>query len=104
MSKSTRFISLDDSKNTIEVAVADSGREGEVRRFGLIPNTPAAMRKLVCRLGRPKELHFAYEAGPGGYGIHLGFLWDQPSKDGPGDPLPSDPSAHRQEPGLQARG
>jgi transposase len=70
MSKSTRFVGLDDSKDSIEVAVAESGREGEVRRFGLISNTPAALRKLVRQLGRPKTLHFVYEAGPSGYGIH----------------------------------
>ena len=54
MSKSTRFVGLDDSKDSIEVAVAESGREGEVRRFGLISNTPAALRKLVRQLGRLK--------------------------------------------------
>jgi transposase len=70
MSKSTRFVGLDDSKDSIEVAVAELGREGEVRRFGLISNTPAALRKLVRQLGRPKTLHFVYEAGPSGYGIH----------------------------------
>ena len=69
MSKSTRFVGLDDSKDSIEVAVAEAGRRGEVRRYGLIANTPAGLRKLVRELGRPKELHFAYEAGPGGYGI-----------------------------------
>jgi hypothetical protein len=70
MSKSTRFVGLDDSKDSIEVAVAESGRDVEVHRFGLIPNTPAALRKLVRQLGRPKALHFVYEAGPSGYGIH----------------------------------
>jgi transposase len=70
MSKSTRFVGLDDSKDSIEVAIAGSGRDGEVQQFGSITNSPAALRKLVRRLGRPKSLHFAYEAGPGGYGIY----------------------------------
>jgi transposase len=70
MSKSTRFIGLDDSKDSIEVAVADGGRDGEIRWWGSIENTPAALRKLVRTLGRPKTLHFAYEAGPGGYQIY----------------------------------
>ena len=69
-----RFIGLDDSKDTIEVAVAEAGREGEIRRYGLISNSPIALRKLVRQLGRPKELHFAYEAGPGGYEIHRELL------------------------------
>ena len=69
MNKSTRFVGLDDSKDTIEVAVAESGRDGEIRSFGSIENHPAALRKLVRRLGRPKTLHFVYEAGPNGYEI-----------------------------------
>lgn len=74
MKESTRFVGLDDSKASIEVAVADGGRDGEVRRYGIIPNTPEALRKLVRSLGRPKHLYFVYEAGPGGYGIYR-ELW-----------------------------
>jgi len=74
MKQCTRFVGLDDSKASIEVAVADGGRDGEVRRYGTIPNTPEALRKLVRSLGRPKQLHFVYEAGPGGYGIYR-ELW-----------------------------
>lgn len=70
MSHCTRFVGLDDSKTTIEVAVAEAGRQGEIRRFGTIENTPTGLRKLVRTLGRPKTLHFVYEAGPGGYGIY----------------------------------
>jgi transposase len=70
MSKSTRFIGLDDSKDSIEVAVAEARRGGEIRRWGSIENSPAALRKLVRTLGRPKTLHCVYEAGPGGYGIY----------------------------------
>ena len=68
MKKCTRFVGLDDSKTSIEVAVASEGRDGEVRSYGSIPNTPEAVRKLVRRLGRPKDLYFVYEAGPCGYG------------------------------------
>ena len=68
MNNSTRFIGMDDSKDTIQVAIADAGRRGEVREYGSIPNTPEALRKLVRRLGRPKDLNFVYEAGPCGYG------------------------------------
>ena len=74
MSKFTRFVGLDDSKDSIEVAIAGSGREGEVRRFGSIENSATALRKLVRTLGRPKTLHFVYEAGPGGYGIYRELL------------------------------
>jgi len=74
MKESTRFVGLDDSKASIEVAIAESGRDGEVRRYGAIPNTPEALKKLVRSLGRPKHLYFVYEAGPGGYGIYR-ELW-----------------------------
>jgi transposase len=70
MEKCTRFVGLDDSKNSIDVAVAWEGREGEVRSYGTISNTPEAARKLVRRLGRPKDLYFVYEAGPCGYGLY----------------------------------
>jgi len=39
MKKCTRYVGLDDSKNSIDVAVASEGRDGEVRSYGSIPNT-----------------------------------------------------------------
>ena len=66
----TRYVGLDEAKDTIVVAVAESGVRGEVREYGSIANTPEALRKLVRRLGRPRELSFAYEAGPTGYGTY----------------------------------
>ncbi len=74
MKKCIRFVGLDDSKNHIEVAVASEGRDGEVRSYGTIENTPEAVRKLVRRLGRPKDLYFVYEAGPCGYGLYRELL------------------------------
>ncbi len=53
MKKCTRFVGLDDSKHSIDVAVAPEGREGEVRFYGTIPNTTEALKKLVRRLGVP---------------------------------------------------
>ena len=70
MRDSIRYVGLDDSKDTIEVAVAAAGRDGEVRSYGTIANTTDELKKLVRRLGRPRDLHFAYEAGPCGYGIY----------------------------------
>ena len=74
MKKCSRFVGLDDSKNSIDVAVASEGRDGEVRSYGTIENTPEAVRKLVRRLGRPKDLNFVYEAGPCGYGVYRELL------------------------------
>ncbi len=70
MRQCTRFVGLDDSKDSVDVAVASEGRDGEVRPYGSIPNTPEGVKKLVRRLGRPKDLYFVYEAGPCGYGLY----------------------------------
>jgi transposase len=61
------FVGLDEAKDSIAVAVAESGREGEVRDYGKVVNTAAALTKLVRKLGRPRDLSFAVEAGPCGY-------------------------------------
>ena len=74
MKKSTRFVGLDDSKHSIDVAVAAEDRDGEVRFYGTIPNTTEALKKLVRRLGVPQDLHFVYEAGPCGYGTYRDLL------------------------------
>lgn len=74
MKDCSRFVGLDDSKHSIDVAVASAGRDGEVRSYGTIENTPEAVRKLVRRLGRPKDLYFVYEAGPCGYGLYRELL------------------------------
>lgn len=70
MKKCTRFVGLDDSKDSIQVAVADGSPGGEVRELGSIESSPDAIVKLIRRLGSPGELRVAYEAGPCGYGIY----------------------------------
>jgi transposase len=61
------FVGLDEAKDSIAVAIAEPGRQGEVRDYGSIANTPEALTKLVRKLGRPRDLSFAVEAGPCGY-------------------------------------
>jgi transposase len=65
------FVGLDTSKKTTSVAVAEDGRQGEVRFVGDIENTPEAVRRLVTKLaGKHRRLAFCYEAGPTGYGLY----------------------------------
>lgn len=70
MKKATRFVGLDAHAESIAVAVAESGREGEVRSLGSIPNRAEAVRKLIQKLGGPKGLQVCYEAGPTGYALY----------------------------------
>ena len=52
------------------LAVAQGGLRGEVRDYGRIANTPAALRRLPYKLGQEEvALRFCYEAGRCGYGI-----------------------------------
>src|SRR6516164_8813118 len=68
--KSITFVGLDVHKDTIVVALADAGERKEVREYGTIANTTAALQKVASTLARGKrELRFCYEAGPCGYGI-----------------------------------
>ena len=70
MKKTTMFIGMDVHKNSIAIAVAEDGRNGEVRSWGQIDNTPQALDKLIRKLvSKGGRLHFAYEAGPCGYTI-----------------------------------
>ncbi|MBS4174395.1 IS110 family transposase [Bacillus sp. FJAT-49736] len=73
MKDNTKYVGLDVSKEKIAVAIADEGR-GEPRYYGMIPNSPEAIRKLVKKLGNPEDLKMCYEAGPTGYQLYRLFL------------------------------
>jgi len=66
-------VGLDVHKDTIVVSLADGGLRGlrgEVREYGKIANTAAAVERLARKLAaNGNELKFCYEAGPCGYGI-----------------------------------
>ena len=65
------FVAFDSAKEKHAVAIANDGRHGEVRYLGEIDSSPDAVRKLVAKLNRQyQRLHFCYEAGPTGYGLH----------------------------------
>ena len=71
MNKTVKYIGMDVHKDSITIAIADEGRDGDARIYGKIPNTldqiNKVMRKLISNNG---ELHCVYEAGPCGYGIY----------------------------------
>lgn len=69
MKNATRFVGLDVHANTIAVAVAEPGRDGEVRQVGIIPNELGAVRRLFQKLGM-KRLRACYEAGPTGFALY----------------------------------
>ena len=71
MKKYSTFVGMDVHKNSIEIAIAESGRNGEVRSYGKIDGTLSALEKVVRKLvSKGDHLHFVYEAGPCGYGIY----------------------------------
>ncbi len=66
-----KYVGLDVHKDTTVVAVAESGREGEVRLYGTISSDLHALEKALRKLGgEGVTLHVVYEAGPTGYGLY----------------------------------
>lgn len=71
MEKSITYVGLDVHKNSIEVALADWGRDNEVRHYGSVGGDLLSLDKVVRKLvSQGRELHFVYEAGPCGYKIY----------------------------------
>lgn len=65
------FVGIDIAKLKNAIAVAEAGRQGEVRSFGEVDASAAGMRRIVQRIaGRFDRVHFCYEAGPTGYALY----------------------------------
>src|SRR5208337_2660433 len=72
------FVGLDVHKDTIDIAIAESGDNKEVRHYGKIGGDLAALDKAIRKLrSQGAELQFVYEAGPCGYDMchHLRNQW-----------------------------
>ena len=71
MKKDTIFVGLDVHKDSIDIALADAGRDGDIRFYGTIGGDLDSLHKVVRKLqSTGVELRFAYEAGPCGYDIY----------------------------------
>src|SRR3989442_11309016 len=98
MKNDIRFVAMDAHADTLAVSLSEG--LGEVRRLGIIPNRPEAVRRLIRKLGPVEKLRVCYEAGPTGYvlywqltqmRVHCDVVAPTLVPVKPGDPVKTDP-------------
>lgn len=58
------FVGIDVAKLRNVIAIAEAGREGEVRFFGEVDASDQNMRRVIQRIaGTLDRVHFCYEGG-----------------------------------------
>ncbi len=71
MKQSIAYVGLDVHKDSISVAIAEEGREGEVRHYGTIRGDSDSLARMLKKIsGAGRDLKFVYEAGPCGYDVY----------------------------------
>jgi hypothetical protein len=71
MKKTIKYIGLDVHKNSISIAIADQGRDGEVRYYGKVDHDMDQLTKVFRNLiSQNAELKCVYEAGGCGYPLY----------------------------------
>jgi transposase len=69
--KIVKYVGLDVHKDSITIAIADEGRDGNIRLYGRIRNDLEQINKVMRKLiSQNSELRCVYEAGPCGYPIY----------------------------------
>jgi hypothetical protein len=58
------YVGLDVHKAAVCLAIAESGRGGEVREVGVFENRPDVLRKMVARLGKQRRAAHRCAARP----------------------------------------
>ena len=62
MGKTTTYVGLDVHKDTIVVALAEMGIRGEVREYGKITHTSAALKTLTTKLASGSATRLVHAA------------------------------------------